>query len=52
MKFLFQAQAFNIANHPSFTNVDTGFGPNDSNTGIVNSPNDQRIMEFVGRITF
>ena len=52
LKFQFQAQAFNISNHPSFHNVDTGFGPNDSNTGIVNSPGDQRIMQFVGRISF
>lgn len=52
LKFQFQAQAFNIANHPSFTNLHTGIGPNEPNPGLVSSPNDQRIMQFVGRINF
>ncbi len=51
-KFQFQAQAFNVANHPSFRSVNTGIGPNEPNPGLVNSPTDQRIMQLVGRITF
>ena len=51
-KFQFQAQAFNVANHPSFRNVNTGIGPNEPNPGLVNSPTEQRIMQVVGRIAF
>jgi len=52
VNFYFQAQAFNIANHPSFHFVNTGIGPNEPNPGLVNSPGDPRIMQLVGRINF
>jgi hypothetical protein len=50
--FQFRAEAFNLANHPSFQGVDTGIGPNDPTPGLVNSPTDPRILEIVGRFTF
>ncbi len=52
VKFQFQAQAFNIANHPSFRSANTGIGQNEPNPGLVNSPGDPRIMQVVGRINF
>ena len=50
--FQFRAEAFNIANHPSFSGIDTGIGPNDPTPGLVNGPSDPRILEMVGRISF
>lgn len=52
VNFQFRAEAFNVANHPSFQNVNTGIGPNDPNPGLVNTPTDPRILEIVGRFTF
>jgi hypothetical protein len=52
VNFQFRAEAFNVANHPSFSGVDTGIGPNDPTPGLVNGPSDPRILEMVGRITF
>jgi hypothetical protein len=50
--FQFRAEAFNLANHPSFSNANTGIGLNEPNPGLVNSPQDPRILEMVGRFTF
>jgi hypothetical protein len=52
VNFQFRAEAFNVANHPSFRSVNTGIGPNEPNPGLVNSPTDPRILELVGRFTF
>jgi hypothetical protein len=52
LKFQFQAQSFNIANHPSFRSANMGIGPNEPNPGLVNSPGDPRIMQVVGRVIF
>ncbi len=52
VNFQFRAEAFNLANHPSFRSVNTGIGPNEPNPGLVNSPTDPRILELVGRFTF
>ena len=47
VNFQFRAEAFNVANHPTFNGVNTGIGPNDPDPGVVNSPADPRIMEIV-----
>lgn len=52
VNFQLRAEAFNVANHPSFRNVNTGIGPDEPNPGLVNSPTDPRILEIVGRFTF
>ena len=52
LDFQFRAEAFNLANHPNFTGVNTGIGPNDTAPGLVTGPQDPRIFEVVGRFTF
>lgn len=53
VKFNFRAEAFNIANHPSF-GLNTGVGPYAINPGQINpaSATDPRILEMVARFTF
>jgi hypothetical protein len=46
----FRAEAFNVANHPNFVNVDTGLG--DSSFGQITSAGDPRILEFALKILF
>jgi hypothetical protein len=46
----FRAEAFNVANHPNFVNVDTGLG--DGSYGQVTSAGDPRILEFAAKILF
>ena len=50
--FQFRGEAFNVANHPSFSGVNTGIGQNEPNPGLVNSPRDPRILELVARFSF
>jgi hypothetical protein len=46
----FRAEAFNIANHPNFSSVSTGFGG--GTFGQVNGARDPRILEFALKLTF
>jgi hypothetical protein len=46
----FRAEAFNIANHPSYSAVSTNFGA--GNFGAVTSALDPRILEFALRVSF
>ncbi len=46
----FRAEAFNIANHPNFVGLDTGFGS--GNYGHITSADDPRIMEYALKIVF
>ena len=46
----FRAEAFNIANHPSYAAVSTNYGA--GNFGAVTSALDPRILEFALRVTF
>lgn len=52
LNFEFRAEAFNLFNHPNFQSVNTGIGINEPNPGLVNSPEDPRILEVAGRIRF
>jgi hypothetical protein len=46
----FRAEAFNVANHPNFKNVDTGLG--DGSYGQVTSAGDPRILELAAKVIF
>jgi hypothetical protein len=46
----FRAEAFNVANHPNFINVDTGLG--DGSFGQLTSTGDPRIMEFALKVRY
>lgn len=46
----FRAEAFNVANHPNFINVDTGL--DDGSYGHVTSAGDPRILEFALKVLF
>ena len=46
----FRAEAFNLANHPNFLNVDTSVG--DGNYGQLTSAGDPRILEFALKVLF
>jgi hypothetical protein len=46
----FRAEAFNIANHPSYAAVSTNYGA--GNFGAVTSALDPRILEFALRASF
>jgi hypothetical protein len=50
LRFQLSAEAFNVANHVNFNNVDTGLG--DGSFGQLTSAGDPRIMEFSGKIKF
>lgn len=49
-RFQLSAEAFNVANHPNFNNVDTGLGS--GSYGQLTSAGDPRIFEFSGKISF
>lgn len=46
----FRAEAFNLANHPNFKNVDTGVGS--GSYGEVTNAGDPRILEFALKLIF
>ncbi len=46
----FRAEAFNVANHPNYSAVSTGYGA--GNFGVVTSALDPRILEFALRVNF
>lgn len=46
----FRAEAFNLANHPSFENVSTGLGS--GTYGHVTSAGDPRILEFAFKLIY
>jgi hypothetical protein len=46
----FRAEAFNVANHPNYSAVSTGYGS--GNFGAVTSALDPRILEFALRVNF
>ena len=52
VKLQFRAQAYNIANHPQYSQPDTNIM--DSNFGIINSTllDTERQIEFAARVTF
>lgn len=45
-----RAEAFNVANHPNFSGVDTGVGS--ATYGQVNSATDSRILEFAFKLIY
>jgi len=49
-QFQLSAEAFNVANHVNFNNVDTGLG--DGSFGQLTSAGDPRILEFSGKLKF
>jgi hypothetical protein len=53
VKLEFRVEAFDVANHPNFLNVDTAFNPAHTKTfGQALSAADQRILEGMLRVSF
>jgi hypothetical protein len=49
----FRVEAFNVANHPNFLNINTAFNPASTSTfGQALSAGDLRILEFMLRASF
>ena len=53
VKLEFRAEAFNVANHPNFLNINTAFNPTNTATfGQALTAGDPRIMEAMFRVSF
>jgi hypothetical protein len=50
VKFIFEVDGLNVANHPTFTNVVTTWGA--SNFGSVTGATGNRDFQFAGKVTF
>lgn len=50
VKFIFEVDGLNVANHPTFTNVVTTWGA--SNFGAVTGATGNRDFQFAGKVTF
>jgi hypothetical protein len=50
LKFIFEVDGLNVANHPTFTNISTAWGS--SNFGSVTGATGNRDFQFAGKLTF
>jgi Carboxypeptidase regulatory-like domain/TonB-dependent Receptor Plug Domain/TonB dependent receptor len=50
LRFIFEVDGLNVANHPTFTNIVTAWGA--SNFGAVGGATGNRDFQFAGKLTF
>ena len=49
---VFEADCLNVANHPTFRNINTSWSPNSSSFGTVGGATGNRDFQLAGRVTF
>jgi len=52
LRFIFEVDSLNVANHPTFTNISTAWAPGSSSFGTVTGASGNRDFQFVGRLNF
>ncbi len=52
LNFVFEADCLNVANHPTFTNINTSWAPGSASFGTVGGATGNRDWQLAGRINF
>ena len=52
LNFIFEVDCLNVANHPTFSNINTAWAPGSTSFGTVGGASGNRDFQLAGRLTF